>query len=276
MNPHIPTGRGHMIAYAISAFSTLLWAGCVMPAGFMVEGVPAHHSSPMSREAWLLVPALLLLIVGPVGVVLSRTRRGLAAVLASTDAFVAVYMAVVLAGWGAFVGTVSGILVGLLFGLGILSVIEVIRLLRIGPGPAIVPYLRGLRLALCLLALLTPSWILVQEGRELASLLIPYAIIAIGAGGAALARTETGLRLTTAVLHLAFAIHLFVVLRYTIYDRAEAGKEAILSLRPFGWFTLGVSVFIVFLALLQVIRLLRHVYFESARQTSATNAAPQG
>lgn len=271
--PYLPTVRGRAIAYAISMLGTLLWAGCVLPAGRIPEGFLEDLSTPLGREAWLLIPALLLLIVGPVGVMLSRTRVGLAAVLASTDAFVAFYMATALTVWGAFYGTVSAVLVGLLWGVGAMSAIEVGRLLRQGPDADLTPYLRGLRLALCILALLTPSWVLVQGGRELASLLVPYAIIAVGAGGAAMARTELGLRFTSAILHLAFAVHVFVVLRYTIFEAADEARPPISEVTAFGWFTLGVSALILLFASVQVIRLGRRVLRLSAQESLATEAA---
>lgn len=272
-DPYQPTARGRAIAYAISMLGTLLWAGCVMPAGRIADGYLEDLSTPLGREAWLLVPALLLLIVGPVGVVLSRTRVGLAAVLAATDAFVAFYMATALTLWGAFQGPVSAVLVGLLFGVGTMSAIEVARLLRRGPDADTTPYLRGLRLALCILALLTPSWLLVQGGRELASLLVPYAIIAVGAGGAAMARTELGLRLTSAVLVLAFAAHVFVVLRFTIYDGGDYGQPEILEVTAFGRFSLAVSLLMLLLAFAQVVRLARRVIRLSAQNAPATEAA---
>lgn len=272
-DPYQPTARGRGIAYAISMLGTLLWAGCVMPAGRIAPGYLEDLSTPLGREAWLLVPALLLLIVGPAGIVLSRTRVGLAAVLAATDAFVAFYMATALTLWGAFQGPVSAVLVGLLFGVGTMSAIEVARLLRRGPDADTTPYLRGLRLALCILALLTPSWLLVQGGRELASLLVPYAIIAVGAGGAAMARTELGLRLTSAVLIFAFAVHVFVVLRYTIYDAADPAHPEILEITAFGRFSLAVSLLMLILAFAQVVRLARRVIRLSAQEAPATEVA---
>jgi hypothetical protein len=272
-DPYQPTARGRGIAYAISMLGTLLWAGCVLPAGRIEAGYLEDLSTPLGREAWLLVPALLLLIVAPVGVVLSRTRVGLAAVLAATDGFVAFYMATALTMWGAFRGVVSAVLVGLLFVVGTMSAIEMVRLLRRGPDAETTPYLRGLRLALCILALLTPSWILVQGGRELASLLVPYAIIAVGAAGAAMARTSLGLRLTSAILVLAFAVHVFVVLRYTIFDSADTGRPPILELTAFGWFSLGTSLLMLLLALVQVVRLARRVLRLSAEAPLAAEAA---
>lgn len=283
MNSHIPTGRGPLLAYAISALATFFWVACVLPAGETAAGIhadevtptgregqlPAQPSdgvqdrdaevTPMRRERWLLVPALLLLIAGPVGIILSRTRRGLASVLAATDAFVAIYMATVLTGWGAMSGTVSGVLVGLLYGLGAVSLLEVIRLLRRGDDAVVPAPFRGVRLALCLLALLTPSWFLVKGGCELASLLVPYGLIAVGTGGAVVARTADGLRLTAAILHLAFAAHVFIVLRYTLFEGGGPRRPVFVEVGTIGWTALGLSVAILFLALVQVVRLARHV-----------------
>ncbi len=273
MSEYLPTARGRAIAYSISMLGTLLWAACVLPAGRIEPGILEDLSTPMGREAWLLIPALLLLIVGPVGVVMSRGRVGLAAVVAATDAFVAFYMATALTMWGAFRGTVSGVLVGLLYAVAVMSAIEVARLLRQGADADMAPYLRGLRLAICLLALLTPSWILVQGGRELASLLVPYAIVAVGAGGVAMARTEVGLRLTSSLLHLAFAAHVFVVLRYTIFEAADDANPKILEVTAFGWFALGVSALMLLLTLAQVARLTRRVLATSVDLEPALEAA---
>ena len=79
-------------AYLLAAVTTLLWVACSLPAG--PAQIATDHrdaTTPIHREAILLVPALLLLVLLPVGMALARRVRGAQAILASTDAFVAIY-----------------------------------------------------------------------------------------------------------------------------------------------------------------------------------------
>jgi hypothetical protein len=91
------------------------------------------------------------------------------------------------------------------------------------------------RLAIATMVLLMPSWLLVQRGCELASILAPFAFVAMSAAGVRIARTQKGVRLAAALLHLAIAAHLVVTLRYTIYAaqprfaRVEGGGHAALA-----------------------------------------------
>jgi hypothetical protein len=263
MASHEPTAAGVILAYALSAAATLLWAGVVLPAGVFADGTGGAPAVPMQRESWLLVGALLLLILGPVGVTLARGRAGHLGVLAATDAFVAFYAALGLTLHHAYAHVTSAGLTSGLYLLGLLSTVECGRVLWQGADARVAPRVRGLRLALCLLVLLMPSWFLVRGGQELASLLVPYAFVAVGAAGATMARTDVGLRLVSSVVHLALAVHVFVTVRYAIFEEAPR----ILRVNPVGWSTLGLAAGCLALALLQVLRRVRHL--------RAAHAAPE-
>jgi hypothetical protein len=233
-------------AYAISAASTMLWVGCVLPAGRLVDpSLLEDLRTPIHRASVLLVPALLLLIVGPVAVTIARTAVGVRAILASVDAFVCAYAAIALAVLEPCPGLpMFRVLVGTLVLLAVLSVGEIVRWVRsVLPGHA-PPRPVGLRLAIAALVLLLPSWLLVQPGCELASLLAPFAAVALSAGGARVARTQKGLRLTAALVHLGVAGHLFVTLRYTIY----AADPPFANVGGGGYAVLGAAVLVLALA----------------------------
>jgi len=247
-----PTPAGAALAYAISSLTMLLWVACVMPAGPLVDAAaPTDYAAPMFRESWFLVPALLLLIIGPTGVVLSHTRTGRLAVLSAMDTFVAGYAGLALLGWGEIEGGVSAILVALLVGLSALSLYETVRVLRAGPGAEVRPFLKGIRLALCTLVLLTPAWLLMHNGRELGSLLVPFALIAISSGGAVFARAPLGLRFTASLVFLALAAHVFVTVHYTLFD----GVPALARIGRLGWASIGLAGLVLLLALVQSVRL---------------------
>ena len=259
MDDDVP-GRGSTaLAYAIAALTTLLWVACVLPAGPLpppsagARPFSEDLATPLHREAWVLVPALVLLVVGPVGVVLAQHRVGRLAVLAGTDAFIAGYAGIALGARGVVRGDVSLVLVALLLGIAVISVLETIRVLRAPPEADVRPLGRGLRFALCLLALITPSGLLVRDGRELASLLAPFALVAIGAGGATLARGALGLRLTASIVHLALALHVLVTVRFTIYE----AEPAVLRVEPPGAAALGLAVAVAVLAFAQTLLLRR-------------------
>jgi hypothetical protein len=244
------TPQGALIAYALSACTTVLWVACVLPAGPLVaDGVSGDLAAPLQRGPWLLVGALVLLVLGPVGVSLAGGRAGQLAVLGSTDAFVAAYVALGLTANRAAEGVVAVVLVCLLWTLAGLSAIETVRRAR-GARRALPAAWQGLRLALCLIVLVMPSWLLVHGGRELASLLAPFAFVAIGSAGASFARTAAGLRLTSAVLHFLLAVHLFVAIRYLVFD----ADPAIRAPGPAGWATLGLAGAVLLLTFLLLLR----------------------
>ncbi len=268
MNPNPPTHGGAFLAYGMSGLTMLLWVACVLPAGPLTDPtLPEDLATPLYREAWLLVPALLLLIIGPVGVVLSTTRTGRLGVLALTDAFIAGYAGLGLwlsgrphldlSSWahlgreGAFLDALlallPALLVTLLLALSVLSLYETVRVLKRGAEVRVPPLLKGVRLAICTLVLIAPVWFLVQDGREMASLLVPFGLVAISTAGAVFARAPLSLRFTASLVHLALAIHVAVTLRWTIFDKAPPFASVTLI----GWTTLGIAGGILALAVLQ-------------------------
>ena len=104
----------------------------------------------------------------PIGTTLSRRAHGLVAVLASTDAFVALYTAFTLSSLGVPQDVTTVLLVSVLYGLGLASCLEIARSLNASyrGRPLGAGRFKGLRLALCLLVLLMPSGLLVVEGVE--------------------------------------------------------------------------------------------------------------
>ena len=55
-----PTRGEGIIAYTLSALTTLLWVGCVLPAGAMVDPASGPDAAtPVYRDAILIVPAPL-------------------------------------------------------------------------------------------------------------------------------------------------------------------------------------------------------------------------
>lgn len=256
MTADVPPRNGKTLAYGIAALTTVLWLLCVLPSGVLLPEFAVlgdDWRTPMHREARLLVPALLLLIIMPVGMVLAQGRLGRLAVLAGGDTFVAGYFGILVAVSYAPRGDLGLALVVLMLVLAGLSFYEMIRVLRAGPDAPVGPLLKGVRLAICLLVLITPASHLLVDGKELASLLVPFVIVGVSAAGAAFATAPLGLRFTASGVHALLAVHVLVTLRYTILDRSPRFER----IDPFGWATLGLAGLILFLALLQVVLLWR-------------------
>lgn len=266
-----PPRDGKLLAYLIASLTTVLWLLCVLPSGVLgpdAAGLPDDMRTPMHREAVLLVPALLLLIITPVGIVLAEGKVGRLAVLAGGDAFVAGYFGTLLATQHAPHGDLAMGLVVLMLVLAGLSTYEMIRVLRRGPEARVSPLLRGLRLALCVLVLLVPASHMVVEGKELASLLFPFVVVGASAAGALFATAPLGLRFTASIVHALLAAHVLVTLRYTLFD-AEPGFQRI---DPFGYATIALAGGILLLAVVQVMLLRRR--FRRARATAPLEPAP--
>ena len=244
-----PTRLEAFVLYVLAAVATLLWVSAVLPAGDLAEPSPiGDAATPLHREPLLVTPALLLLILLPAGSTLAHRQQGMRAVLAGTDAFVTLYGAVTLTVLGVVVDSATAVLTAVLYGLGVLSLMEVSRSVSARERPRRwVP--SGARLAICLLVLLIPPSLLMQEGTERASLLAPFLFVAISAGGARLSRGMRGLRTTASLLQLALAAHVLVTLRYTIY----AAEPKIAVVRLTGQVTIGLAVALCAVALLDVI-----------------------
>jgi hypothetical protein len=246
----------------------MLWVGCVLPAGRLADPlVLEDFRTPIHRAPVLLVPALLLLIVAPVAVTIARTTAGLRSVLASTDAFVCAYAAIALSFLDPCTGVMFAVLEAVLAFLALLSVLDVVRWSRAGQPGRPLPRPLGVRLAVATLVLLSPSWVLVQRGCELASILAPFAFVALSAAGVRISRTQKGIRLTAALLHLGIAGHLVVTLRYTIF----ASPPRFADVGAGGYAVLGAAVLVVVIAAGHVVAHMRHLRQEDPDPRGASD-----
>lgn len=247
----LPSPRETSLAYGTTGLAALVWIACVVPGVVLQDATLSDDlATPMARGALLILPALLLLITGPIAVLISGRAETLRSLLASGDAFVALFSAGVMlhARHGDKSRLVAAI--GLLLLLAV-AIRDAIRPALAAPAPAPVANETvrrtggGLRLALSLAALLMPASVLTRNTGERASLLAPFAYIAISALGSWLARGVIGLRLTAALLLAAVSAHLAVAIRYAIED-AVPGLErwTIAGGFAFGFalVTLGVTV----------------------------------
>ncbi len=252
-----PTRTQAFFAYLLSGVTTLLWVGCVIPAGKLVDASLLDElATPIHREAVLLVPALVLLTVLPVGFTLARREEGLMAVLASTDAFVAFYAGIALLVRQPLTGPAAVAALALLFTLGGLSTVEALRAMRAARHEhfAIPQKLRGARLALCVLVLMVPAQFLLVEGTERASWLGPFLFVALSAAGARLAGSGRGLRVTAALLQVLLAVHVLITLRWSLLE--SDGAEELARLGVFGTVTLALAAGVLVIAVLQCLALL--------------------
>ena len=252
-----PTRGEGFTAYVLSALTTLLWVACVLPAGEPVsEGLGSDATTPVHRDAILLVPALLLLIIMPVGCTLARRPRGMRAVLAGVDALVSLYVAIALLAVGSVTDAPAIVAVITLLALGGMAILEVVRYTTATSDEMEQSALCGARLALALLVLILPLHIVMIPQVERASLLAPFVFIAVSAGGSRIARHMRGLRRTAAVLQLVLAVHLLITLRYTIIFREDPGID------PLYWSgvaTLALASVVVVVSLVQLLLYFRRI-----------------
>lgn len=249
----LPASRpASLVAYCLSASTTLLWVGCVLPAGALeVPSSNVDAATPFHREGLLLVPAVLLLVLLPVGCALTRRFRGGQALLAATDAFIAIYASIAI--WATSVQDgVTAIICGLLLVLGLLSAWETVQTTR-AARRARNRFLRGVRLAVCVIVLMAPAQWFLESNVERASMLAPFVAMGVSTAGANLARTAHALRLTSAIIQLALALHVAITLRFTLF----LGEPTIARMQAFGTVTWGLGLLVVALAILQVGVLMR-------------------
>jgi hypothetical protein len=218
----LPSPRETSLAYGTTGLAALVWIACVVPGVVLADATLADDlATPMARGALLILPALLLLITGPIAVLISGRPETLRSLLASGDAFVALFSAGVML--HARRGDTSRLVaaIGLLV-LFAVAVRDAIRPAFAAPSPDGAPLRRGggLRLALALAALLMPASLLTRNSGERASLLAPFAYVALSALGSWLARGVIGLRLTAALLLVGVSAHLAIAIRYAIEDAA--------------------------------------------------------
>ncbi len=238
------------LAYALAAAGTFLWVGCVLPSGTLLE--PSNQTdaaTPMFRQAHVLVPTLLLLVLLPAAAALSRRLRGLRALLAGIDAFIAFYAAGVI--WLDREMHSMGLVIAcaLLVLLGSLSVWEALRNLGAEEEPLRPNFLRGVRLCLCLMVLMAPSQLIVRDGGQGGEFLVPFLLLAVSASGAQLARSCAGARRACAMLLLALAILQVIALRHGF----RIVQPQIDTLGPFGRGTAALSWTVLGLSLLMVL-----------------------
>lgn len=235
----LPSPRETSLAYGTTGLASLAWIACVIPGTVLLDpSVPEDFATPMTRGALLILPALLLLITGPIAVLLASRPESMRSLLAAGDAFVTLFAA------GVFLhgrnGDLSRLVAALaLVGLAVVAIRDAVLPARAGPATADAPGPAGggLRLALASFALLMPTSLLMTGSRERASLLAPFAWVAISALGSRIARGAAGLRLTAAVLLAGVSAHLAVAVRYAV----EEGEPATSSWRAAGLVAFGLA-----------------------------------
>jgi hypothetical protein len=223
------------LAYAAAVLASLVWVGCVLPGATLSDPAASPDAAtPMARGALLILPALILLVAGPVGTILARGSFALRALLSAGEAAVTLFVAGAI--WHARVSD-RGVLAasGVFVLLGLLAVADTVATLRAGARaesdepaspPPRPPFLTrpDLRLAIAILALLLPASLLERPGYERASLLVPFFYVAVSSAGCRFARGEGGLRLVGSVLFALVAAHLVVAIRYVlVYGQPPSG-----------------------------------------------------
>ncbi len=220
-----------------------MWIACVVPGVELQNATLSDDvATPMARGPLLILPALLLLVMGPIGVLLAGRPDTLRSLLASGDAFVALFAA------GVLLHDRQGDVARLIAAIGLLVLLAVairdaIRPVYAAPVPEGTPLRSGggLRLALALVALLMPASLLMRTAGERASLLGPFAYVAISALGSRIARTTLGLRLTAALLLALVSAHLSVAIHYGVEDALPAFERWTIAGR--GAFALALVTF---------------------------------
>lgn len=271
----LPSRGEYVAAYSAATLASLVWVGTVLPGVHLAApGAADDETAPMLRASYLLIPALLLLVAGPVTAVLARWITGLRALLASGTVFVALYCA---GGFAASAQRDTGpwIAAGILALIGLLALRDVVRLLRQVPAPAEVPGSDpaaesspkpapgvDVRLALSLLALLTPAWLVAQADRERGSLLAPFVYLAVSAVGERFARRPATLRMTAAIVMALLSAHTLVTLRWALMRDGNGFTRWTWC----GWTTLALA------AAMFVVNVMWAVV--SARRPALADAAP--
>jgi hypothetical protein len=267
-----PSRLETLSAYGAATLATLVWVGCVIPGARLADAsAPTDAATPMARGAILILPALVLFVTGSVGTVLAHRRRALRGALAFGEAFVALYMAGAV-WWGRVRDPGLTALVAVLAVVGLLSVRDGVRALRAPPGDDARAH-ADLRLAISLLVLATPVSLLAAPGRERASLLAPFAYVALSAGGARLSRTVVSLRLTAAVVMTVIAAHLVVAIHYALEDGLQGSPPAT-GLTWAGHATVVLATGVLLLALARVAFLVPPALAEARARRAARAAAP--
>jgi hypothetical protein len=266
-----PSRLETLAAYGAAGLATLAWVGCVVPGARLADpAAPDDLATPMARGAILLLPALVLFVTGSVGTTLAHRRNALRAALAAGDAFVALYMAGAV-WWTRVRDSGTTVLVLLLAVVGLLSVRSAAQALRAPPGTDPRRF-ADLRLGIAILVLAAPASLLAAPGRERASLLAPFAYVALSAAGARIARTVVSLRLTAAILMTVIAAHLVVAIHYVLRG-ALPGVPASIDLTWAGHATIAVALTVGLLALARAALLVPPVVAQVAARRAEREAA---
>ena len=214
--PDDPAGPLELrLAYAGATLASLVWVGCVLPGAVLLDPTTSPDAAtPMARGPLLLLPALLLLVSGPVGTTLARGGTALKALLSSGEAFVPLFVT------------------GAVWRAGMRDPAVLVLTLRAVPATdAAGVTLNGakpwfarpdVRLAAAVLALVVPTSLISSPGHERASLLLPFVYVAISSFGCRYASTERGLRLVASILLVLVAAHLVVTIRFLLVDGSPA------------------------------------------------------
>jgi hypothetical protein len=222
----LPDATEIRFAYGTALTASFVWVACVMPGVRLVDpSLPDDLAAPMHRGSLYVVPALLLLVAIPISVVLSRQRLGLRGLLAWTSTFVALYVGVALA--ASHPRGFVWVVIGALAVIAGLSAREGWLIGRAGLrdlSDDVVPRGGDVRLALAILALLTPAGLLVTGVDERATWLAPFVFLAIGAAGERFAYTLRSLRIAAAVSLITLAAHAAVAVRFSLDDGSPASS----------------------------------------------------
>jgi hypothetical protein len=260
-----PTRAENVAAYAAATLATLVWTASVLPGVHLDDPAASDDlAAPMLRGPLLILPALLLLVAGPVTTVIARGVVGLRALLAAGDAFVALFAAAALAGTRSS-DHARWVFAAVLLLIGVVAVRDTVLAFRVAerdPGPdglepapsdAPPPRWADLRLALAILVLLTPPSLLAVADLERASLLALFGYVAISAFGARSSRGPAGLRLTASVLFAALALHLLVTVSFVLRREGEGPSRWTWC----GWATVALSWALLVATLARVAILVR-------------------
>lgn len=257
----LPSPRETSLAYGTTCVASLVWIACVIPGAVLADAtLSSDLATPMARGPFLLLPALLLLVTGPIAVLLAGNADGMRSLLAAGDAFVTLFAAGILLHdrQGDTARLVAALALVVLL---VVATRDAIRPAKAGPAPRDdAPRLGAsgaggvgrtgggnLRLALAMTALLMPASLLTAHAGERASYLAPFAYVAISALGSRLAHTLVGLRLTAALLLFGVSVHQVVAIRYATEDGVPVAT---------GWTAAGLSA----LALAGFVALLTSVW----------------
>lgn len=238
----LPSPVETRLAYGTALLSTFVWVAAVMPGVQLADRSLADDlASTMHRGAVFLVPTLLLLVAMPVAAVLARQPVALRGLLAWSSVFVAGYTASAL--WAS---SPSGFRLAAAVALTVAAVAAVRDAVVLGRAASDDAGTRGprtadVRLAVSLLALLTPAGLLASGRDEQATWLVPFVFLAVAAAAERFGASLGALRGAAALCLLTLALHLVVGVRYAL-DVARPAADT--------WTGWGLATFVLSLAVL--------------------------